>query len=425
MMSVAVPKGYKQTKVGIIPADWDIVKLGSVLKEKPKYGINAAAVEYSDDLPTYLRITDIDDSGNYKPEKKASVNDKDYKNYILKENEIVFARTGATVGKSYLYNEKDGELIYAGFLIRVSPNTKKLNSIFLKNFTDTHKYWNWIQLMSARSGQPGVNGEEYSIMPIPLPPLKEQEKIAEILTTWDEAISKQEELIKAKEEQKKGLMQKLLSGEVRFGGFSDEWEEVKLDKLVFFQEGPGVRNTQYRKSGVKLLNVGNLNNNTLNLSSTETYISEEEAYGAYKHFLVDEGDLLISCSGINSESFKKKIAFAKKEDLPLCMNTSTMRFKNFKNKLLLEYLYFFFQTLFFEKQVFGVLTGSAQFNFGPTHIKWFKIKLPSLPEQQKIAEVLSLSDDEINLLKNELEELKLQKKGLMQKLLTGEVRVRV
>jgi len=424
-MSVAVPKGYKQTKVGIIPADWDIVKLGSVLKEKPKYGINAAAVEYSDDLPTYLRITDIDDSGNYKPEKKASVNDKDYKNYILKENEIVFARTGATVGKSYLYNEKDGELIYAGFLIRVSPNTKKLNSIFLKNFTDTHKYWNWIQLMSARSGQPGVNGEEYSIMPIPLPPLKEQEKIAEILTTWDEAISKQEELIKAKEEQKKGLMQKLLSGEVRFGGFSDEWEEVKLDKLVFFQEGPGVRNTQYRKSGVKLLNVGNLNNNTLNLSSTETYISEEEAYGAYKHFLVDEGDLLISCSGINSESFKKKIAFAKKEDLPLCMNTSTMRFKNFKNKLLLEYLYFFFQTLFFEKQVFGVLTGSAQFNFGPTHIKWFKIKLPSLPEQQKIAEVLSLSDDEINLLKNELEELKLQKKGLMQKLLTGEVRVRV
>jgi len=71
MMSVAVPKGYKQTKVGIIPADWDIVKLGSVLKEKPKYGINAAAVEYSDDLPTYLRITDIDDSGNYKPEKKS------------------------------------------------------------------------------------------------------------------------------------------------------------------------------------------------------------------------------------------------------------------------------------------------------------------------------------------------------------------
>ena len=98
-------------------------------------------------------------------------------------------------------------------------------------------------------------------------------------------------------------------------------------------------------------NIETLNNNILNLSSTETYISEEEAYGVYKHFLVDEGDLLISCSGINSESFKKKIAFVKKEHLPLCMNTSTMRFKNLKNKLLLEYLYFFFQTLFWNKKL--------------------------------------------------------------------------
>ncbi|MBD3796033.1 MAG: restriction endonuclease subunit S, partial [Epsilonproteobacteria bacterium] len=217
-----IKQGYKQTKVGIIPQDWEVVKLGTVLKEKPKYGINAPAVEYSESLPTYLRITDIDSDGYFNPDKKASVNDKDYKNYILKENEIVFTRTGATVGKSYLYNKEDGELVYAGFLIKVAPNTKKLNSVFLKNFTNTHKYWNWIQLMSARSGQPGVNGEEYSIMPIPLPPLKEQEKIAEILTTWDEAITKQTELLEAKELLKKALMQKLLSGEVRFSGFSGE-----------------------------------------------------------------------------------------------------------------------------------------------------------------------------------------------------------
>ncbi|MBD3808858.1 MAG: hypothetical protein IE880_09140, partial [Epsilonproteobacteria bacterium] len=145
-----IKQGYKQTKVGIIPQDWEVVKLGTVLKEKPKYGINAPAVEYSESLPTYLRITDIDSDGYFNPDKKASVNDKDYKNYILKENEIVFTRTGATVGKSYLYNKEDGELVYAGFLIKVAPNTKKLNSVFLKNFTNTHKYWNWIQLMSAR-----------------------------------------------------------------------------------------------------------------------------------------------------------------------------------------------------------------------------------------------------------------------------------
>ncbi|WP_069637393.1 restriction endonuclease subunit S [Campylobacter pinnipediorum] len=178
-------------------------------------------------------------------------------------------------------------------------------------------------------------------------------------------------------------MQRLLNSKIRFPEFNDDWKETKLEKLVFFQEGPGVRNNQYTKNGIKLLNVGNLNNNRLNLNSTSTYISKEEAYGKYKHFLVNDGDLLISCSGISSESFKDKIAFAKEKHLPLCMNTSTMRFRNIDNNLNLKYLYYFFQTLNFEKQVLKILTGSAQFNFGPTHIKWFNIPLPSLKEQEK------------------------------------------
>ena len=231
-------------------------------------------------------------------------------------------------------------------------------------------------------------------------------------------------LIESKKQLKKALMQNLLTAKIRFPQFKDEWINEKLNKVTFFQEGPGVRNTQYKKEGIKLLNVGNLNNNTLNLNTTTTYISETEAYGAYKHFLIDDGDLLISCSGINSTSFKNKIAFAEKKDLPLCLNTSTMRFKSLDDRLLLKYLYYFFQTIYFERQVLGVLTGSAQFNFGPTHIKWFKIKLPNLKEQQKIAEVLTSCDDEINLLNLKLENLKKQKQGLMQKLLSGKVRVR-
>ena len=231
-MSVNVPSGYKLTKVGVIPEEWEVVRLGDVLMEKPKYGINAPAVEYSESLPTYLRITDIDENGIFNTDKKVSVNDKKYCKYILQENDIVFARTGATVGKSYLYNTNDGELVYAGFLIKVTPNPKKLNSVFLKNYTTTNRYWGWIQIMSARSGQPGVNGEEYSLMPIPLPPLKEQQKISQILTTWDKAISKQEALIAEKEQLKKGLVQKLLSGAVRFDGFNGKWKEVKLGDIA-------------------------------------------------------------------------------------------------------------------------------------------------------------------------------------------------
>ncbi|WP_079992490.1 restriction endonuclease subunit S [Campylobacter pinnipediorum] len=205
-----IDKDYKETKIGIIPKDWDVVRLGDVLNEFPKYGIGAPSVEYSKNLPTYIRITDIDENGCFKSQEKVSVEHKDYKKYILKENEIVFARTGASVGKSYLYNKNDGVLVYAGFLIKISPNIEKINSVFLANIVNTNTYWNWVKIMSLRSGQPGINSKEYSGMRIPLPPLKEQEKIAEILTLWDNAILKQSNLIDEKEKLKKRTYAKII-----------------------------------------------------------------------------------------------------------------------------------------------------------------------------------------------------------------------
>lgn len=176
-------------------------------------------------------------------------------------------------------------------------------------------------------------------------------------------------------------------------------EKVKLKEhfisdIYFYQEGPGVRKTQFTDNGVKLLNVGNINNGRINLSSTKINISEEEANGRYSHFLVDEGDLLIACSGIVVENFHNKIAFASKENLPLCLNTSTMRFKQLPEKKGdLNYLKYFLQTILFKKQLTKLITGSAQLNFGPSHIRKIKIPLPDLPTQQKIAKILDKADE--------------------------------
>lgn len=171
------------------------------------------------------------------------------------------------------------------------------------------------------------------------------------------------------------------------------WEKRKISELLFFQEGPGVRRTQFKKEGVKLLNVGNINNNELDLNSTSLYVSEEEAYGKYKHFLVDEGDLLIACSGIAVDNFTNKIAFASKRDLPLCMNTSTMRFKVIDiNTIDIRFFYHFLKTDLFKEQLRKLITGSAQLNFGPSHITRIQIPLPSLPEQKRIAEILDKAD---------------------------------
>lgn len=171
------------------------------------------------------------------------------------------------------------------------------------------------------------------------------------------------------------------------------WKEVFLPEVVFFQEGPGVRNTQFTETGVKLLNVGNINKGQLNLKATKTHLSQEEAFGKYSHFLVDEGDLLIACSGIVVENFHTKIAFAEKEHLPLCLNTSTMRFKALDDQVIdLNFFKFYLQTRFFKDQLLRLITGSAQLNFGPSHIKKIKLNLPPLPQQQKIAAILDAAD---------------------------------
>lgn len=94
-------------------------------------------------------------------------------------------------------------------------------------------------------------------------------------------------------------------------------KKVPITKYLFFQEGPGVRNTQYTRSGVKLLNVSNLVDGEIDLSNSDRYISKEEAYGKYKHFLVDEGDLIIASSRIKVDYLDKKVGFIKKEHLPL------------------------------------------------------------------------------------------------------------
>ncbi|MDB9779163.1 hypothetical protein OAB54_02785, partial [Flavobacteriaceae bacterium] len=123
----------KQTEVGLIAHDWKVFPLKYLLVENPKYGIGAAAIEFNYDSYTYLRITDIDESGRIIESGLKSVEHAECENYILDEGELVFARTGASVGKSYLYNKADGILVYAGFLIKVKPDRRLLDPLYLKN----------------------------------------------------------------------------------------------------------------------------------------------------------------------------------------------------------------------------------------------------------------------------------------------------
>lgn len=287
---------------------------------------------------------------------------------------------------------------------------------YLESLKDKHVW----ERLSQGSTFESVNSNDIKNLNLKIPSNSTQNHIINFFTAIDTKIEllqkKHGEYIRFKQYLMQNIFADKSAEKLRFD-FNDEWRIRRLNEITFYQEGPGVRNYQYTKEGVKLLNVGNFVNNALELDNTDKYISNEEAYGKYKHFLVDEGDLLIACSGIKAEYFDEKIAFAENKHLPLCMNTSTMRFKSLdENTLNLRYLKYYFQTQSFKKQVFQVMTGSAQFNFGPTHLKYFKIPIPCLDEQIKIYQMFESIDIKILNIYREIMKVKEFKKGLLQQM---------
>lgn len=160
------------------------------------YGIGAPAVERSDDLYTYLRITDIKDDGTLNMDDLKSVDDEKASQYILKPNDIVFARTGASTGRNYFYDGTDGEFVYAGFLIKFSINPQKVNPKYVKYYCMSNDYKGWIRSFNTGSTRGNINAQTFGRMPIPIPPRKQQDGIVEILSTLDEKIRKNTDINK-------------------------------------------------------------------------------------------------------------------------------------------------------------------------------------------------------------------------------------
>ncbi|WP_407456502.1 restriction endonuclease subunit S [Fibrobacter sp.] len=204
--------GYKMTELGMIPIDWDVKNLGSIT-QNCSYGVSAEAVSFNG-RTKYIRITDIDDdSHRFIPSPLTSPSFYENK-HVVQENDLLIARTGASVGKTYLYDSKDGKLIFAGFLIKM--NVCEANSKFVFYSTLTKYYQDWIVSESARTGQPGVNLQQMKKLQIALPPtIEEQTAIANVLSDMDTEISALETKLEKYRTLKTGMMQQLLTGKIR------------------------------------------------------------------------------------------------------------------------------------------------------------------------------------------------------------------
>lgn len=188
---------------------WEQQRLGDVA-EGFTYGLNSSSKPF-DGKYKYLRITDIDDSShNFLDDNMTSPSylPENSDEYVLKKNDLLFARTGASVGKTYKYKEKDGIVYYAGYLIRARINTNNdPDFIFQKTLSD--EYQSFVRLTSQRSGQPGINAEEYKSWSFMTPKLKEQQKVGKLFETFDSFLTLRQREVEKLKEIKKGLLQKL------------------------------------------------------------------------------------------------------------------------------------------------------------------------------------------------------------------------
>ena len=172
-----------------------LVTLASLTVDgKGSYGIGASAVPFSKDLYTYLRITDIKDDGTLNLQDLKSVEDEKAREYLLKPNDIVFARTGASTGRNYFYDGTDGEFVYAGFLIKFSIEEKKVNPKYIKYFCQSKQYQDWINSFNTGSTRGNINAQTLGKMEIPLIERKMQDALVSILSSIDKKIKKNNEV---------------------------------------------------------------------------------------------------------------------------------------------------------------------------------------------------------------------------------------
>ena len=213
-------------------------------------------------------------------------------------------------------------------------------------------------------------------------------------------------------------------GQSEMTALPEGWQIKPLSDVSWFQEGPGVRNWQFTtSSGIKLLNGTNIFRGKLDLTTTTRFISTIEANGPYAHFLADEGDIVIASSGITIDRLDEKVAFVCRENLPFCMNTSTIRFKAKEASLEAKYLFHFLTSDDFKRQIGNQATGSAQLNFGPSHVTNVLIPIPAIAEQRAISSKLGDVDALLGGLDRLIAKKRDLKQAAMQQLLTGQTRL--
>lgn len=393
-----IPEGYKKIDVGVIPENWDYIKIGDIFdfknglnKEKQYFGEGTPIVNYMDVyLNRGLKSSDI--------KGKVTVTSNELNAYEVKKGDVFFTRTSETpeeIGITSVVLDDIQLSVFSGFILRARPKKDAITNEYKKYCFSVEEVRKEIKSKCTYTTRALTNGKVLSQIGILVPPLPEQQAIATALTDVDNLITSLEKLINKKEKIKQGTMQQLLTGKKRLPGFSGEWEVRRFDKLF------------------------------LKLSSNKYQIKVNEYSNSGQFPVIDQGKNKIIGY---SDAYNKALECPKDGLIVFGDHTRVFKYVDFNfvvgadgTQLLCTKdnnnpKFFYYQ--FLNKQIPN-MGYNRHFKF----IKEMKFLVPALEEQQAIAQILSDMDSEIEVLNQKLEKYKTIKQGMMQELLTGRIRL--
>lgn len=376
-----------------------------------EYGLNAAAKEF-DGKNKYIRITDIDDASREFLLSDLSSPDiclGGMSKYLLSSGDIVFARTGASVGKTYIYRENDGIVYFAGFLIRAKVNQDN-DAEFVFQSTLSPSYEKYIRITSQRSGQPGVNAQEYGEYDLFAPSKEEQQRIGHFLRGIANLITLHQRKFEKLTNVKKSMLEKMFPQngssypEIRFKGFTDPWEQRKFSDITF-------------PAGEK--NRDNLPLESYSITNEHGFVPQDEKF--------ENG-------GTMREADKRMYYIVSPNSFaynPARINVGSIGYQNIGKNVIVSSLYEVFKTSEdvddrllwhwfkspdFQKLIMQLQEGGVRLYFYYDKLCMGEVSLPSLEEQRKIGKLFDTLDNLITLHQRELEKLQNIKKSMLEKM---------
>lgn len=418
---MSAKKQYKQTELGLIPEDWEVKKISKFTQTTAGGTPSTQKNEYWNGDIKWMNSGELNLKKVFNVENKITelgLKNSSTKLIPVKCILIGLAGQGKTRGTVAMNMV---ELCTNQSIAAIYPNDSFISEFLYYNLDN--RYAELRRLSTGDGGRGGLNLKLINSLKIPLPPLPEQKAIADCLSTWDCAIEKQSALINALTDRKKALMQQLLTGKKRLPGFSDEWKEVKLGSICEnFQNGNAFSAKDYKKTGIPIVTMGNINLGGYFYfsESKSNFWIEDKSLERYE---IKKGDLIIAMTDVTPE--KNLIGLTSIIDIDrIFYLNQRVGHIILKPKLAdTDFIFYLSQNSYWRNQCKAFATLGVQANLGTNDIKNINIKLPSLSEQTAIAAILATADRELQLQKEKLAQLQIQKKGLMQVLLTGKKRL--